>query len=49
MENKGQKLTALSSMTLRGLIQKANEEAIARKDIVSVLKENESFILLYCK
>lgn len=49
MESKGQRLTALSSMTLRGLIQKANEEGLARENIVSVLKENESFIMLYCK
>lgn len=47
MENNEQKLTALSSMTLRGLVQKVNEKGITHKDVVSVMKESENFILLY--
>lgn len=36
-------------MTLRSLIEKANEKGISKDDIVTVVKENESFILLYYK
>lgn len=49
MENKGQRLAALSSMTLRGLIQKANDEHVVKDDVVTVLRENEVFVLLYYK
>lgn len=47
MENTEQKLTALSSMTLRSLVQKVNERGIEHKDVVNLLKEGENFILLY--
>lgn len=36
-------------MTLRGLIQKANESGVRRDDVVAVMKENEAFMLLYYK
>lgn len=47
MEDTGQRLTALSSMTLRGLVQKVNEKMIRHDDVVGVLRDNENFILLY--
>lgn len=47
MNNTGQYLTAISSMTLRGLIKSANECGITRERLVTVLKEEDTFILLY--
>jgi len=49
MEKQGQKLTALSSMTLRGLIQKVNDAEVKKENVISILKDNESFIMLYYK
>lgn len=42
-------LTALSAVTLRGLIKEANVKGIRREDIVTIMKENEAFFLLYYK
>jgi len=49
MEKQEQKLTALSSMTLRGLIQKVNDAEVKKENVISILKDNESFIMLYYK
>lgn len=42
-------LTAISSMTLRNLINKVNELGVQKEDIVRIVKENETFFLLYYK
>lgn len=54
-DNKKQELAALTSYSLRGLVEQVNrinasgESKILREDVVSVLKENEAFFLLYFK
>ena len=40
-------MTALTDTTLRGIVRLANEEGIKREDIVSLLKENGQFVLIY--
>lgn len=40
-------MTALTDTTLRGIVKSANEEGIKRGDIVSLLKENGQFVLIY--
>ena len=40
-------MTALTDTTLRGIVRSANEEGIKRGDIVSLLKENGQFVLIY--
>ena len=40
-------MTALTDTTLRGIVRSANEEGIRREDIVSLLKENGQFVLIY--
>ena len=40
-------MTALTDTTLRGIVRSANEEGIKRGDIVSLLKENDQFVLIY--
>ena len=40
-------MTALTNTTLRGIVRSANEEGIKREDIVSLLKENGQFVLIY--
>lgn len=42
-------LTAINSFTLRNLIDKVNELGIQKEDIVNIIKENETFLLLYYK
>ena len=42
-------MTALTDTTLRGIVRSANEEGIKREDIVSLLKENGQFVLIYFK
>jgi len=49
MKERGQRMAALSSMTLRSLISRANELGIRHEDVVSVVRESEAFILLYYK
>jgi len=49
MKEETQRMAALSSMTLRNLISKVNELGIQKEDIVKVVKEGESFFLLYYK
>lgn len=44
-----QVMTALTDTTIRGIVRSANEEGIKREDIVSLLKENGQFILVYFK
>ena len=40
-----QVMTALTDTTIRGIVRSANEEG--REDIVSLLKENGQFVLIY--
>ena len=44
-----QVMTALTDTTIRGIVRSANEEGIKREDIVSLLKENGQFVLIYFK
>lgn len=42
-----QVMTALTGTTIRSIVRLANEEGIKREDIVSLLKENGQFVLIY--
>ena len=42
-----QVMTALTGTTIRSVVRLANEEGIKREDIVSLLKENGQFVLIY--
>ncbi len=42
-----QGMTAMTNDTIRGIVKAANEEGIKREDIVSLLKENGQFVLVY--
>ena len=42
-----QLMTALTDTTIRGIVRSANEEGIKRENIVSLLKENGQFVLIY--
>lgn len=42
-----QVMTVLIDTTIRGIVKSANEEGIKREDIVSLLKENGQFVLIY--
>lgn len=42
-------MTALTATTIRGIVNSANEAGIEREDIVSLLKENGQFVLVYFK
>ena len=44
-----QVMTAMTNDTIRGIVKAANEERIKREDIVSLLKENGQFVLVYFK
>ena len=42
-------MTAMAADTIREIVRTANEEGIKREDIVSLLKENSQFVLVYYK
>ena len=42
-----QVMTAMTNDTIRGIVKAASEEGIKREDIVSLLKENGQFVLVY--
>lgn len=42
-------MTALTATTIRGIINGANEIGVKREDIVSLLKDNGQFVLVYFK
>lgn len=44
-----QTMMAITDNTIRGIIRTANEEGIKRENIVSLLKENGQFVLIYFK
>ena len=42
-------MTAIVADTIREIVRTSNEEGIKREDIVSLLKENGQFVLVYYK
>ena len=40
-------MAGLTDTTIRGIVRSANEERIKRENIVSLLKENGQFVLIY--
>ena len=42
-------MAALTATTIRGIVNSANEVGIKRGDVVSLLKENGQFVLVYFK
>ena len=42
-----QVMDAMTNDTIRGIVRLANEKGIKREDIVSLLKENGQFVLIY--
>ena len=42
-------MTVLTEVTIRGIVKAVNEEGIKKEDIVSLLKENGQFVLIYFK
>ena len=42
-------MTGMAANTIREIVRTANEERIKREDIVSLLKENGQFVLVYYK
>lgn len=44
-----QTMMAITDNTIRGIIRTANEEGLKRENIVSLLKENGQFVLIYFK
>ena len=40
-------MTAMAADTIREIVKTANEEGVKREDIVSLLKENSQFVLVY--
>lgn len=42
-------MTAMAANTIREIVKTANEEEVKREDIVSLLKENGQFVLVYYK
>lgn len=49
MEEVNKVMSVLTSMTIRGIVNKVNELGIAQESIVSLLKENGQFVLIYYK
>lgn len=43
----GKVITALTSSTVRGIVDSARELSIQREDIVSLVKEGNQYILIY--
>lgn len=43
------KMTAITDTTIKGIVKSANELGIKREYIVSLLKENGQFVLIYFK
>ena len=48
-ENVHQIMTAITDITIKGIVKSANELSIKREDVVSLLKENGQFVLIYFK
>lgn len=48
-ENVHQIMTAITDTTIKGIVKTANELSIKREDVVSLIKENGQFVLIYYK
>lgn len=48
-EATSQVMTSLVAPTIRGIVNKANEEGIQREDIVFLTKESGQYFLIYYK
>lgn len=48
-KDSSQTMVAIINNTIRGIVKDANELGIKREDIVSLLKENGQFVLVYFK
>lgn len=44
-----QVMTVITNTTIRGIVNNANEIGIKRENIVSLLKDNGQFVLVYFK
>lgn len=42
-------MAVLLSHTIRGIVNEANAEGIQREDVISLLKENGQYVLIYYK
>lgn len=42
-------MTVMVDTTIRGIVRAVNEEEIKKEDIVSLLKENGQYVLIYFK
>lgn len=42
-------MAAMAANTIREIVKTVNEEGVKREDIVSLLKENGQFVLVYYK
>lgn len=47
IEEKAPFMTAMAANTIREIVNLANEKQIEKEDIVSLLKENGQFVLIY--
>lgn len=43
------KMTAFGELSIRDIVSRVNEEGIKREDIVSLMKDNGQYILVYYK
>lgn len=42
-------MTAMAANTIREIVRAANEEGVKKENVVSLLKENGQFVLVYYK
>lgn len=49
MEKKVKSMAVLITQTIRGIVNTANEEGIKKEDIVSLIRENGQYMLIYYK
>lgn len=46
-ENKGKWMAVLSGPTIRDIVRRVNDKSINKDDIVTLIKDNGQFILVY--
>ena len=46
-ENDGKLLHATRSRTIRELVEKTNKLQVKREDVIGILQDNNSYVLLY--
>lgn len=49
MGEENKTMRVLITNTIRGIIKTSNEEGIKKEDIVSLLKDNNQYVLVYYK